>query len=166
MDGLSPVAPRSSLVLELLLWLDGHLTKLLVVISLLLLVIKPYFLRYPPYVAVGEALLLLSFLLVQRARLWLGSAGNKREKPVLLAGFLWATFYTSLAAGYFWKRQTYGLLLEAFLAAAAVGLSALEALGVALLGVAFCDHMGELLHITLSAAAAGGALLLVFLAYD
>ena len=87
MDNLAgPSFPRSSLRFQLLLHLDNWLTPAFVTLVLLLLLVKPYFYRYPPGVALGEFLLMLFHAPLQALRSWplngKGTTVNNCETPV------------------------------------------------------------------------------------
>mmetsp|Transcript_44421 Transcript_44421/g.100332 ORF Transcript_44421/g.100332 Transcript_44421/m.100332 type:complete len:171 (+) Transcript_44421:117-629(+) len=168
MDSLGgPIAPRSSLPLQIAIWLDGWVTQLLVVVVLALLIGKPYFLPYPPGAAQGEFLLMLCHLPVQSIRNWFGTAGNRQERASFIAVFLSGTVWTTLVTGYFWKLQTYCLRLESYLAVAALALAAMETVGAVLAGIAFSiisDNLADLLRVVVAfGAALVGDILLVYL---
>mmetsp|Transcript_70597 Transcript_70597/g.132109 ORF Transcript_70597/g.132109 Transcript_70597/m.132109 type:complete len:167 (+) Transcript_70597:86-586(+) len=160
-----PTAPKSSLTLELLLLLDGIATRIFVVLLILLLLGKPYYLTYPSGHAELEMMLLLCHAAAQNARSWLGTSGNKTEHATLMAIFLAATAWSVFVAGYFWKLQTKGLRVESVLAAGMVGLSAVEALVAVLVGLTFCKQAGEFVKVflgfALSAVAIIGVVLLI-----
>mmetsp|Transcript_77278 Transcript_77278/g.205112 ORF Transcript_77278/g.205112 Transcript_77278/m.205112 type:complete len:202 (+) Transcript_77278:122-727(+) len=141
------VAPRSSLPLQLLLWLDGHVTLLLSGIVMALLVVKPFFLPYPRGRPEAEFILAACHPAVQSVRIWLGTAGNKQERPSLLAGFLWLTAWPALVTCFFWRLQLFGLRLECGAALLALVLTGLETVGGIAAALSCCDRVSDLVHV-------------------
>ncbi|CAJ1367936.1 unnamed protein product, partial [Effrenium voratum] len=142
-------------------YLEGCLTPVLALVVLLLLMVKPYFHRYPPGVALGEFVLMLLHVPIQGLRGWLGTAGNKQERAVFMAGFLGLSVWTVLVTEYFMLLQTCTLWLETLLAGAALCLALLEALDGGLSGSLFCDGFWEFGLVFLGFGASGAALALL-----
>ncbi|CAJ1444270.1 unnamed protein product, partial [Effrenium voratum] len=98
---------------------------------------------------------------IQGLRGWLGTAGNKQERAVFMAGFLGLSVWTVLVTGYFMLLQTCTLWLETLLAGAALCLALLEALDGGLSGSLFCDGFWEFGLVFLGFGASGAALALL-----
>ncbi|CAL1171869.1 unnamed protein product [Cladocopium goreaui] len=138
-----PSFPRSSLRFQVVLHLDNWLTPALAAVVLFLLLVKPYFHRYPPGIALGEFLLMLLHPPVQALRSWFGTAGNKQERAAFMAVFLALSVWTVLVVGYFFLLQTCAIYLESILAGGALILAILEILEGGLAGSLFCDGFWE-----------------------
>eukprot|EP00439_Symbiodinium_sp_Y106_P074938 s259_g14.t1 len=123
-----PSFPRSSLLLQGMIWLEDWVTMLLVSVVLVLLICKPFLYRYPPGLAASEFILMLCHVPVQAARSWLGTAGNKQERAMFVAAFLGLSSWTILVTGYFFLLQAYALYLESILAGTALALALFETL--------------------------------------
>ncbi|CAE7418526.1 unnamed protein product [Symbiodinium sp. CCMP2592] len=157
-----PSFPRSSLLLQGMIWLEDWVTMLLVSVVLVLLICKPFLYRYPPGLAASEFILMLCHVPVQAARSWLGTAGNKQERAMFVAAFLGLSSWTILVTGYFFLLQAYALYLESILAGTALALALFETLQGAWSGSSFCDGLLEFASVFLSFVAAAGSAALLY----
>lgn len=160
-----PTSPRSSLSLQILLWLDGWLTMILSALVLALLMVKPFFLPYPPGAASEEFALMLFHIPLQAARNWVGTAGNKRERSGHFVLFHLFTVWTALVTGHFWRLQVYGLRLECRLAATLWGLALAETLWGIVVGIRVCEGGPEYARVLAASTLAIGAFLIVIFTY-
>ncbi|XP_074087457.1 transmembrane protein 216 [Macrotis lagotis] len=107
----------SSISLEILLFLNGWYSATYFLLEVFVFLYKGLLLPYPAANLALDLLMLLLYLGLEAARLFLATKGNLCQRALPLAVSLAMTFPAALMAVYYLRLQTYVLRLEMVMSA-------------------------------------------------
>ena len=124
----APKYSASSLPLQVLLFFDGYYVNIVVVVEFFMMLFKSvvYHYRVTTMDSVSQFIFILLYCLLQQARLFIGSVGNKSEDVRSIQHFLVFSLFAIVAQGYFLTQQVLVLQLDVILMLFALILTFLE----------------------------------------
>jgi len=105
-------SPVASLSLQIIITVDYYAQWVFLYVTGVLLFWKIYQFSFPLGIFFFEVFIYVLLMLVQFARLFLGSRGNKTESSTVTGLFLLVTLATVVGNVYFLRLQTYVLVAE------------------------------------------------------
>ena len=140
----APKYSASSLPLQVLLFFDGYYVNIVVVVEFFMMLFKTvvYHYRVTTMDSVSQFIFILLYCLLQQARLFIGSVGNKSEDVRSIQHFLVFSLFAIVAQGYFLTQQVLVLQLDVILMLFALILTFLETTYGSIAGVFINQSQG------------------------